>query len=550
VQYLGLLDNIKVRRAGFAYRATYEKFLNRYALLSKQTSYAGKITFTGQPLEGCRKILQDLQLDQRQFQIGRTKIFLKDPETLFSLEDLRERYWYNMAARITNAYRVANSFQHTAATRVKNAFLTYKYYRQLCAIEIQRAYREFKKVQPHHDARMRFEAQLGAASQKSRQRFSLGFYRKFFGDYMKIQQQQQLMQAMALKNPAVNGERPIFSFPGESIIVPGIFGSPKISPRYIVLTQNMLYTIAGIQKKGQTQFKCERAIAVANITGATFSTLGDNMVVVHAQKPDWDVVLQLPLKTELAAQIHALKNGAFQIAYNDLIEWRKKKSSKGKLKFVRQDQFPAPKGMFKKYQMSVGGAQPPGSRMTMPQMYDAGTIVNQVQHLREAAVIITDDMLRAAGKRDRGARGEDGGGGGGGGGGAAAAPAAAGGRGGGGRGGGAAPAGRGGGRGGGGGPQGKPCTALWDYQGAAADELSFKAGQVLVATKMDGDWWTGYIQGNPGKIGLFPVSQRRFGFFSDLVLLREITCKRRCENNRSRSEQPVSLRQTSEVGER
>lgn len=42
-----------------------------------------------------------------------SQVFLKDPETLFALEDMRERYWYNMAARITNAYRISQSFQHT-----------------------------------------------------------------------------------------------------------------------------------------------------------------------------------------------------------------------------------------------------------------------------------------------------------------------------------------------------------------------------------------------------------------------------------------------------
>lgn len=29
VEYLGLLENVRVRRAGFAYRQTYEKFLHR-----------------------------------------------------------------------------------------------------------------------------------------------------------------------------------------------------------------------------------------------------------------------------------------------------------------------------------------------------------------------------------------------------------------------------------------------------------------------------------------------------------------------------------------
>ena len=37
VKYLGLLENVKVRRAGFAYRATYDRFLERFKLLSRDT---------------------------------------------------------------------------------------------------------------------------------------------------------------------------------------------------------------------------------------------------------------------------------------------------------------------------------------------------------------------------------------------------------------------------------------------------------------------------------------------------------------------------------
>merc|ERR1719262_724518 len=37
VEYLGLKENVRVRRAGFAYRRPFEKFLNRYALLTKET---------------------------------------------------------------------------------------------------------------------------------------------------------------------------------------------------------------------------------------------------------------------------------------------------------------------------------------------------------------------------------------------------------------------------------------------------------------------------------------------------------------------------------
>jgi len=33
VQYLGLLENVKVRRAGFAYRAPFDRFLARYCVI-------------------------------------------------------------------------------------------------------------------------------------------------------------------------------------------------------------------------------------------------------------------------------------------------------------------------------------------------------------------------------------------------------------------------------------------------------------------------------------------------------------------------------------
>jgi myosin-1 len=37
VKYLGLMENLRVRRAGFAYRRPYEGFLNRYKSLCPET---------------------------------------------------------------------------------------------------------------------------------------------------------------------------------------------------------------------------------------------------------------------------------------------------------------------------------------------------------------------------------------------------------------------------------------------------------------------------------------------------------------------------------
>ena len=37
VRYLGLMENIRVRRAGFAFRLEYDRFLERFKMLSKIT---------------------------------------------------------------------------------------------------------------------------------------------------------------------------------------------------------------------------------------------------------------------------------------------------------------------------------------------------------------------------------------------------------------------------------------------------------------------------------------------------------------------------------
>jgi myosin heavy subunit len=82
IKYLGLQENIRVRRAGFAYRNTFEKMVERFYLLSPNTSYAGEYTWQGDPRSGCQKILTDTGIAKEEWQMGVTKAFIKNPETV------------------------------------------------------------------------------------------------------------------------------------------------------------------------------------------------------------------------------------------------------------------------------------------------------------------------------------------------------------------------------------------------------------------------------------------------------------------------------------
>lgn len=52
MRYLGLKENIRVRRAGFAFRRVFDKFLRRYAILTPETfpAWRGRLEDGKRPL--------------------------------------------------------------------------------------------------------------------------------------------------------------------------------------------------------------------------------------------------------------------------------------------------------------------------------------------------------------------------------------------------------------------------------------------------------------------------------------------------------------------
>jgi len=89
VKYLGLLENVRVKRAGYAYRHYFHVFMNRFApLMDQPGSNDGNgcqqfVDFV------CRKYATgQFPIQREEFGVGKTKIFVKSPETIFYLEEL------------------------------------------------------------------------------------------------------------------------------------------------------------------------------------------------------------------------------------------------------------------------------------------------------------------------------------------------------------------------------------------------------------------------------------------------------------------------------
>ncbi|KAM4608356.1 unconventional myosin-Ib isoform 1-T1 [Polymixia lowei] len=101
VRYLGLMENVRVRRAGYAFRQAYEPCLERYKMLCKQTWPHWR----GPAREGVEVLMADRQVPTEEFAYGRSKIFIRNPRTLFFLEERRRRCLQDLATLIQKIYR-------------------------------------------------------------------------------------------------------------------------------------------------------------------------------------------------------------------------------------------------------------------------------------------------------------------------------------------------------------------------------------------------------------------------------------------------------------
>uniref|UniRef100_A0A8C2MIF5 Unconventional myosin-Ib n=1 Tax=Cricetulus griseus TaxID=10029 RepID=A0A8C2MIF5_CRIGR len=101
IRYLGLLENVRVRRAGYAFRQAYEPCLERYKMLCKQTWPHWK----GPARSGVEILFNELEIPTEEYSFGRSKIFIRNPRTLFQLEDLRKQRLEDLATLIQKIYR-------------------------------------------------------------------------------------------------------------------------------------------------------------------------------------------------------------------------------------------------------------------------------------------------------------------------------------------------------------------------------------------------------------------------------------------------------------
>ncbi|KAL1898511.1 class II myosin [Sporothrix stenoceras] len=339
IKYLGLQENVRIRRAGFAYRQSFEKFVERFFLLSPATSYAGEYTWTGSYEAATKEILKDTSIPPEEWQMGVTKAFIKSPETLFALEHMRDRYWHNMATRIQRMWRAYLAYRAESATR------------------IQRFWRK-KRVGAEYMV-LRDQGQRVLGGRKERRRYSLLGSRRFLGDYLGINATTGPGSVIRSATGISPNEKAVFSCRGE--ILEAKFGrSSKPSPRTLVITNSKFYIISQALINHQPQITVERAIPLGAIKFVGASTARDDWFSLNVGSPqEPDPLLNCVFKTEMFVQMQRVMPGGFNLKIGDSIEYHKKPGKPQLVKVLKDSQVPV--DFYKSGAVHTRAGEPPNS---------------------------------------------------------------------------------------------------------------------------------------------------------------------------------------------
>ncbi|XP_062308701.1 unconventional myosin-If [Osmerus eperlanus] len=277
VEYLGLRENIRVRRAGFAFRRAFNKFIQRYAILTMETWPQ----WSGPEQQGVLHLLRSVNMDTDQYQLGRTKVFVKNPESLFLLEEMRERKFDTFARTIQKAWR---------------KYIARKKYEQ-----------------------MREEASDILYNSKERRRNSIN--RNFVGDYLGLEQRPELRQFLT-KRERVDFADSVNKYDRR-------FKSIK---RDMILTPKGIYVI-GLEKvkkgpeKGQIKEVLKRKLEFSSIRSVSLSTRQDDFFILH--EPQYDSLLESNFKTEflslLSKRYEEVTRNKLTLCFSDRLEFKVKK---------------------------------------------------------------------------------------------------------------------------------------------------------------------------------------------------------------------------------
>ncbi|KAN0021662.1 hypothetical protein ACTFIU_003806 [Dictyostelium citrinum] len=319
VRYLGLLENVRVRRAGFAGRIEYTRFYNRYKMLCKKTWPS----FNGSPRQATELILQQHNIDKEEIRMGKTKVFIRNPTTLFYFEEKRELEMPRIVTLIQKTwrgYRARSKWnQRKAAIKIQLFYRSYRYKKWFR--ELHRAFKDVARdpqwgkqvfwpkhpsildraVELTHKIHNCWRAEkmilsLGAGQNHMRQKVMAydifhgkkkwDFRRHFDADYLeKPSNPNQQKYVLAMQN--------LFSTYGDTEVLFADYVI-KVNPKGVPQRRGIVVTGTNIYKHDPKNYKVKKwGTPLVDVTSISISPMADTFLVLHCKAPQRDFVLDL-----------------------------------------------------------------------------------------------------------------------------------------------------------------------------------------------------------------------------------------------------------------
>ncbi|CAO1341197.1 unnamed protein product [Diamesa hyperborea] len=323
VRYLGLLENVRVRRAGFVHRQRYDKFLLLYKMLSQYTwpNYRGEHN-----KEGVRLLLEEKGFLQ-DCKFGHTKVFIRSPQTLLSLERQRNDMIPNIVILLQKQVRgwiCRRQYQKMkAAVTIMRYYRHYKLYNYTNAMAMKfrnaKHMKDFGKSitwptpplvgrnaekglrRMFHNWRAgmilkkypraewpQLKLQITAATAlKNRRRF-WGQERKWLGNYLSISGENSNYSTY---NASINNIKNTDQY--KSILFSSFVGKfnkcNKSADRVIIVTEAAVYKLDGVKNKFKNM---KRSVPIKEITSISVTPGRDQLVVFHSHHNN-DLIVSL-----------------------------------------------------------------------------------------------------------------------------------------------------------------------------------------------------------------------------------------------------------------
>ncbi|KAK6620264.1 hypothetical protein RUM44_006665 [Polyplax serrata] len=343
VRYLGLVENVRVRRAGFAYRQRYDRFLKRYKMISTYTWP----NFRGNSDKEAVQVLLESVGFHTDVEYGKTKVFIRSPKTLFALEKARsdlipsivillQKQWRGALCRfrykkMKAAYHIMLYFRNfkrreyveSLARTFKNAPNLKDYGKSLpwptAPMVVQDAVPKLKTIFNRWWAWMmlrkiprsdwpQLKLKMSAASALYGKRSVWGQLRKWEGNY--LSQAAENSKASVFTSSMSNLKN---SDHFQNVLFSSFIHKTnkhnKTADRGLLVTDHQIYKIDTIKFKPM-----KKGLLISQVTGISVSPGSDQLIVIHSNVGN-DLVVSLQLnnmKEDLVGELLGILLSRYQ----------------------------------------------------------------------------------------------------------------------------------------------------------------------------------------------------------------------------------------------